>query len=102
MMNPGGIRVSPREVEQALAGLPGVTDLAVTEVAGRTPARASSPASTQGRLCPKAPPQAFAAERLARYKQPRAWIRLARPAPHRHRQDRPAGAGGPLRERPGA
>jgi hypothetical protein len=87
MMNPGGIRVSPREVEQALADLPGVTDLVVTEVEAGDPAPASSPASRRCSLCPKAPPQAFAPSAWPATSSPGLWIRVARPAPHRHRQD---------------
>ena len=78
MMNPGGIRVSPREVELALADLPGVTELAVAEV----PARGSAGGARviacfyAGAALPESTAQAFAAERLARYKQPRLWVHL--------------------------
>ncbi|MBP9182577.1 MAG: acyl--CoA ligase [Fuscovulum sp.] len=75
MMNPGGIRVSPREVEQALADLPGVTDLAVAEVAGDAGARFIA-CFYAGAPLPESTAQAFAADRLARYKQPRAWVHL--------------------------
>jgi acyl-coenzyme A synthetase/AMP-(fatty) acid ligase len=75
MMNPGGIRVSPREVEQALADLPGVTDLAVAEVAGDSGARFIA-CFYAGAPLPESTAQAFAADRLARYKQPRAWVHL--------------------------
>lgn len=75
MMNPGGIRVSPREVEQALADLPGVTDLAVAEVAGDGGARFIA-CFYAGAPLPESTAQAFAADRLARYKQPRAWLHL--------------------------
>ena len=75
MMNPGGIRVSPREVELALADLPGVTELAVTEIAGEAGARFIA-CFYAGAPLPESTATAFAAERLARYKQPRAWVHL--------------------------
>jgi acyl-coenzyme A synthetase/AMP-(fatty) acid ligase len=75
MMNPGGIRVSPREVELALADLPGVTELAVTEIAGAEGARFIA-CFYAGEHLPESTATAFAAERLARYKQPRAWVHV--------------------------
>jgi acyl-coenzyme A synthetase/AMP-(fatty) acid ligase len=73
MMNPGGIRVSPREVEEALADLPGVTELAVAEVPVSGGARVIACFYAGGAL-PESTCAAFAAERLARYKQPRLWV----------------------------
>lgn len=75
MMNPGGIRVSPREVELALSDLPGVTELAVAEIDGDAGARFIACFYAGTPLAEDAGP-AFAADRLARYKQPRAWIHL--------------------------
>lgn len=75
MMNPGGVRVSPREVEQALADLPGVTDLAVTEVEPAPGTRIIA-CFYAGPDLEESTADAFAAERLARYKAPRAWIRV--------------------------
>ena len=75
MMNPGGVRVSPREVEQALADLPGATELAVAEVDGGNGARFIA-CFYAGEPVPESTALAFAAERLARYKQPRAWVAL--------------------------
>jgi acyl-coenzyme A synthetase/AMP-(fatty) acid ligase len=75
MMNPGGIRVSPREVEQALAGLPGVTDLAVAEVEP-TPGTRIIACFYAGGTLPESTALAFAAERLARYKCPRAFLHV--------------------------
>lgn len=75
-MNPGGFRVSPLEVEAALAGLPGIEELAVAEVElapGTTVIAAfcRSPAPLdEARL------KAEAAGRLARYRQPRIWQRV--------------------------
>jgi acyl-coenzyme A synthetase/AMP-(fatty) acid ligase len=75
MMNPGGVRVSPREVEQALAGLPGVADLVVTEVEVGPGTRVIA-CFHAGADVPESTAAAFAAERLARYKCPRLWIRV--------------------------
>ena len=75
MMNPGGIRVSPREVEMALADLPGVAELAVTEIAADSGSRFIA-CFYAGAPLPESTATAFAAERLARYKQPRAWVNL--------------------------
>ena len=75
-MNPGGFRVSPLEVEAALAGLPGVAEFAVAEVAVKPDVTvlccfliAQNPAEPvqSERL------SAFAAARLAGYKCPRIW-----------------------------
>ena len=74
MMNPGGIRVSPREIEAALVDLPGVTDLAVIEVAVAE-ARVIA-CFYAGTALHDSTLQAFAADRLARYKQPRIWVHL--------------------------
>lgn len=77
MMNAGGYRVSPLEVEAALADLPGLDEIAVTDIAVKEGVRviaafcvSSAPLDTDALA-------AAAADRLARYKQPRAWIRLA-------------------------
>ena len=75
MMNPGGIRVSPREVELALADLPGVTELAVAEVDSGDGSRFIA-CFYAGEALPESTATAFAAGRLARYKQPRAWVHL--------------------------
>lgn len=75
MMNPGGIKVSPKEVEAALADLPGLTDIAVTETEV-VPGTRVIMAFYCGEILPQEELQAFAAQRLARYKCPRAWIHL--------------------------
>ncbi|GAB1363557.1 hypothetical protein MASR1M32_27930 [Rhodobacter sp.] len=75
MMNPGGIRVSPREVELALADMPGVTELAVSEIPATNGARFIA-CFYAGEPVPQSTAAEFAADRLARYKQPRAWIHL--------------------------
>ena len=75
MMNPGGFRVSPREVETALQGLPGVTDLAVAEIEV-SPGLRVVMCFYAGDYLPEGTAQAFAAERLARYKCPRAYVHM--------------------------
>ncbi|MCB6177126.1 acyl--CoA ligase [Rhodobacter sp. Har01] len=75
MMNSGGVRVSPREVEQALLALPGVTDLAVAEVEVAPGTRVIL-CFYAGHLLPEGTAQAFAAERLARYKCPRGYVHV--------------------------
>jgi acyl-coenzyme A synthetase/AMP-(fatty) acid ligase len=76
MMNPGGVRVSPREVEQVLADLPGVTDLAVAEVEVAPGTRVAL-CFYAGQPLPEGTAKSFAAERLARYKCPRGYVHLA-------------------------
>lgn len=98
MMNPGGIRVSPREVEQALADLPGVSDLAVVEVEVSEGSRVIACFYAGGPL-PERTAAAFAAERLARYKQPRIWAHLpALPRTSTGKIDRRALAALPLKD----
>ncbi|WP_228461261.1 class I adenylate-forming enzyme family protein [Paracoccus liaowanqingii] len=75
IMNAGGFRVAPPEIEELLATHPGAGDVAVAELpvgpgASIIAAFWTGPA-TEAQL------QALAEEALARYKQPRAWIRLA-------------------------
>lgn len=76
MMNAGGVRVSPLEVEAALAGLPGVADLAVTEVTVKADTTVIAAFYAAPRPQPEAGLNAFAAARLARYKCPRVWVHL--------------------------
>ena len=74
MMNAGGFRVAPPEVEEALADVPQAGDLAATElpVAAGTSIIALfwTGAASEDAL------RSQAAQRLARYKQPRAYIHL--------------------------
>jgi acyl-coenzyme A synthetase/AMP-(fatty) acid ligase len=74
MMNAGGYRVSPVEVEAAMAGFPGLGPCAAAEVAVR-PGVSVIALFHEGAAEPEAL-AAHAAERLARYKQPRLYIRL--------------------------
>lgn len=75
MMNAGGYRVSPAEVEAALADLPGVTEIAVTEVPVKADASVIAAFYTGTEQDPLTL-TSLAAERLARYKQPRIWQHL--------------------------
>lgn len=74
IMNAGGFRVAPPEIEEVLTGLPGAGDVAVAELSvgpGRSIIAAfwTGPAEAAD-LC------GFAESNLARYKQPREYIRL--------------------------
>lgn len=74
MMNAGGFRVAPAEVEDALAGLPGIGEIAATELAVG-PGSSIIAAFWTG----EAPPDALRARAeatLARYKQPREYVHL--------------------------
>lgn len=76
MMNAGGFRVSPVEVEEALAACPGVAEVAAVEVPVKADATViaafwAGPAPIADEVL-----TAFAASRLARYKQPRIWVRV--------------------------
>ena len=75
LMNAGGFRVSPIEVEQALAQFPGISEVAVTEV--RVKADASIIAAFYtGETQDQSALAEFSASRLARYKQPRLFVHL--------------------------
>ena len=76
MMNAGGFRVSPLEVEAAMARFPGLTECAATEL------RVSATASVIACFYTSAAPLEdaaladHAASCLARYKQPRIFVRV--------------------------
>ncbi|WP_347267948.1 class I adenylate-forming enzyme family protein [Paracoccus sp. (in: a-proteobacteria)] len=74
MMNAGGFRVSPAEVEEALASHPGAGEVAVTELPV-APGSSVIAAFWTGTLDAESL-RAHADTRLARYKQPRAYIHL--------------------------
>ncbi|WP_417724992.1 class I adenylate-forming enzyme family protein [Salipiger sp.] len=76
MMNAGGYRVSPLEVEAALADLPGVTEIGVTDVQVKDGVSIVAAFYVAASALDEAVLKARAAERLARYKQPRAYVRL--------------------------
>ncbi|SMO64311.1 class I adenylate-forming enzyme family protein [Paracoccus laeviglucosivorans] len=73
MMNAGGFRLSPAEVEDTLAQAPAAGEVAVTEIC--VPSGTIIAAFWTGDATPDAM-QSHAEERLARYKQPREYIRL--------------------------
>lgn len=74
MMNAGGFRVAPAEVEDVLAAVPGAGDVAATElpVAGGTSIIAAFWTGEAGAETLRAAAEAA----LARYKQPREYIHL--------------------------
>lgn len=78
LMNAGGYRVSPGEVEAALAAHPGVAEAAVAEIAVRAGVRviAAFYVPAAGPV-PEAELAAHCAARLARYKLPRAFHPVA-------------------------
>jgi acyl-coenzyme A synthetase/AMP-(fatty) acid ligase len=90
MMNAGGFRVSPLEVEAALAQHPQIDDIAVTDVEIRPDVRIIAAFYSAAQPLDEAALSAFAAERLARYKQPRLY---------RQMPNLPRGANGKLSRR---
>jgi acyl-coenzyme A synthetase/AMP-(fatty) acid ligase len=76
MMNAGGYRVSPIEVEQALMGHPQITSVGVTDIEIKKDARVIAAFYTGPKALDDADLARYASERLARYKQPRLFIHL--------------------------
>lgn len=76
MMNAGGYRVSPLEVEAALHDFPGITQVGVTDVEIKKDAKVIVAFYSSPTPVDEAALRAFAESRLARYKQPRAFQRL--------------------------
>jgi acyl-coenzyme A synthetase/AMP-(fatty) acid ligase len=74
LMNAGGFRVSPLEVEAALATHPAIADCAVTEIRVRADTSVIAAFYVASQPVDKAELESFAAARLARYKQPRLYI----------------------------
>lgn len=77
MMNAGGFRVSPVEVEGAMAGAPGLTDCAAVEHEVRPGVSVIALAYTAADALPADALAAHAAQSLARYKQPRLFVHLS-------------------------
>ena len=76
MMNAGGYRVSPLEVEAAMSKLPGISECAAIEVEVKSDVRVIA-LYFAGSADPKDPALvAHAEEHLARYKQPRIFRRV--------------------------
>ncbi len=90
MMNPGGHRVSPFEVEKVLAHFPGLTEVGVAEVEVKPGVRIIAAFYTAPMPLDEADLHAYVDTNLARYKHPRAYIRL---------NALPTGANGKLRRR---
>ncbi|MBZ0124155.1 MAG: acyl--CoA ligase [Roseovarius sp.] len=76
MMNAGGYRVSPLEVEAVLNTHPGIVQAAVTDVEVKQDARLIMAFYTGPEPLPEDELAAFAAERLAGYKCPRGYYHL--------------------------
>ena len=89
MMNAGGYRVSPLEVEAALCQHPQVQEAAATELRVKADASVIGLFYTGDRLDGNTL-SSFAAEHLSRYKQPRLYI---------HMQTLPRGGNGKLNRR---
>lgn len=91
VLNPGGYRVAPQEVEAALSGAPGIQDLAVTDLEVKPGARIVVCLYVANLLLDEAALNAYAMARLARWKQPRLWRRVpALPRTANHKLDRKA------------
>ncbi|WP_422025725.1 class I adenylate-forming enzyme family protein [Roseovarius sp.] len=76
MMNAGGFRVSPMEVEAVLNAHPGILQAAVTDIEVKADARLIMAFYTGPEPLPEAELHAFAKERLAGYKCPRGFFHL--------------------------
>lgn len=76
LMNAGGYRASPLEVEAAMRTCPGVEDCAVTEVEVKAGTRVIGCFYTGPAPLDEAALAAHAEATLARWKQPRLWVRL--------------------------
>ena len=76
MMNAGGFRVSPMEVEAALSHHPGLSEIAVTDVEVKHGTFIIAAFYTAPAALDEADLRAYVQDRLARYKQPRAYIHL--------------------------
>jgi acyl-coenzyme A synthetase/AMP-(fatty) acid ligase len=75
MMNAGGLRVSPIEVEEAMADFPGLSEVAAVELTVRSGVSVIACFYVSASLPAEDALIAHAAGRLARYKQPRLFIR---------------------------
>jgi len=90
MMNAGGFRVSPIEVEAGLTPHPGIREVAVTDIEVKEDARVIMAFYTGPETLDPAELDAFARQRLAAYKAPRGYI---------HVDALPTGANGKLLRR---
>ncbi|WP_204114336.1 class I adenylate-forming enzyme family protein [Shimia biformata] len=76
MMNAGGFRVSPLEVEAKLANFPGLTAIGVTDVEIKQDVRVIAAFYTSQTPLDEEALARYAGQTLAAYKQPRLWQRL--------------------------
>jgi len=76
LMNAGGFRVSPLEVEAALSDIPGLDTIAVCEVEVKPGTTVIAAAYTAAETIDEATLHSVATERLARYKQPRLYMHM--------------------------
>lgn len=76
MMNAGGYRVSPIEVESVILAAPGVITAGVAEVEVKPGARVIVAFYTSAKALDEAALRTYVEANLAKYKQPRAYIRL--------------------------
>ena len=76
MMNAGGYRVSPIEVETVLAQVPGITAVAVTSVEVKADTQVISAFYTGPATLDETDLRAYVSGQLARYKQPRLYVHL--------------------------
>ncbi|WP_417727313.1 class I adenylate-forming enzyme family protein [Roseovarius sp.] len=77
MMNAGGYRVSPMEVETALSAHPGITSVAVTDIEVKEDARVIMAFYTGPETLDPTALDTFARARLAGYKAPRGFFHVA-------------------------
>ena len=77
MMNAGGFRVSPLEVEAALLAHPDIHEVGVTDIDIKADTRVIAAYYVSDRPLDPTALESFATERLARYKQPRLYTRVA-------------------------
>lgn len=76
MMNPGGIRVSPIEIETALSSHPEIVDCAVTEVEVKQDTRIIAAFYVAANPIDEDSLRTHMSEKLASYKRPRLYIHL--------------------------
>lgn len=76
MMNAGGFRVSPLEVEETLLGAPGVTGVGVTEIEVKKGTHVIAAFYTAPAPIKEYTLTDYAKEHLARYKQPRLYLHV--------------------------
>lgn len=77
MLNAGGFRVSPLEIERAYAACPGISEAAAVEIAVKADTRVIALFYTGPEPLQEAALSAFASDRLARYKTPRLFQHCA-------------------------